>query len=74
MAWLTSPLVHHFFFPGLSLALVALAAMTVFTQVLESTGKACSQGLPDLPGANRVIFLEEFVFVPASPGSTTRPG
>ncbi|MEA2557584.1 MAG: hypothetical protein QOG88_1122 [Actinomycetota bacterium] len=66
LAWLIiSPLVHHFFFPRLSLALVALAAITVFTQVLESTGKACSQGLPDLPGANRVIFLEEFVFVPA---------
>jgi O-antigen/teichoic acid export membrane protein len=62
---LLSPLVRHFFFSNLSLPLVALAGITVLTQVLESTGKACSQGLPDLPGANRVIVLEEFVFVPA---------
>jgi O-antigen/teichoic acid export membrane protein len=52
------------FFRGLSVALVAAAAITVVTQLLESTAKACSQGFDDLPGANRIIFFEEFMFLP----------
>jgi O-antigen/teichoic acid export membrane protein len=66
LAWLAvSPLVRDLFFKNLSLGLVALAGITVLTQVLESTSKACSQGFPDLPGANRVIVLEELAFIPA---------
>ncbi|MEP7060183.1 MAG: oligosaccharide flippase family protein, partial [Actinomycetota bacterium] len=66
LAWIAiSPLVRHVFLPNLSLGLVALAGITVATQVLESTSKACSQGFPDLPGANRVILLEELAFIPA---------
>ncbi|MEA2551542.1 MAG: hypothetical protein QOE25_1311 [Actinomycetota bacterium] len=66
VGWLLiSPLVRHFFLPSLSVGLVALAAITVFTQVLESTSKACSQGFSDLVGANRIIVLEELAFIPA---------
>ncbi len=52
------------FFHTVPIAIVTWAGVTVLTQVLESTAKACSQGMDDLPGANRVIVLEEFMFLP----------
>jgi O-antigen/teichoic acid export membrane protein len=65
MLWVAlTPVIAPFFFPNLSLALVALAGVTVLTQELESTAKASSQGFGDLPGANRVIVLEELLFLP----------
>jgi O-antigen/teichoic acid export membrane protein len=65
LLWIAaSPLFGPRFFPQLSLALVALAGVSVLTQVLESTAMACSQGFDDLAGANRIIFLEEFMFLP----------
>jgi O-antigen/teichoic acid export membrane protein len=51
-------------FPQLSTGLVALAGVMVLSQALESTAMACCQGFDDLAGANRLIFLEEFVFLP----------
>jgi O-antigen/teichoic acid export membrane protein len=59
-----SPLFGPRFFPQLSPLLLAVAGISVLTQALESTAMACSQGFDDLAGANRIIFLEEFLFVP----------
>jgi O-antigen/teichoic acid export membrane protein len=60
-----SPLLGQVLFPDLSLALVLLAGVTVLTQLIVATAKSCSQGSDDLPGANRVIVNEEFMFLPA---------
>jgi O-antigen/teichoic acid export membrane protein len=60
-----SPLLGAAFFPDLSVALVLLTGATVLTQLMVATAKSCSQGSDDLPGANRVIFNEEFMFLPA---------
>jgi O-antigen/teichoic acid export membrane protein len=60
-----SPLLRAALFPRLSLALVLVAGVTVLTQLLGATAKSCSQGTHDLPGANRVIVNEEFMFLPA---------
>jgi O-antigen/teichoic acid export membrane protein len=60
-----SPALHSRFFPGLPVGLVALAGVTVLTQLVESTAKASSQGLDDFVGSNRIIVLEEFLFLPA---------
>ena len=59
-----SPVLGPKLFPGLPLALVLAAAALVLTRVLVATAKSCSQGTDDLPGANRVIFTEEFMFLP----------
>jgi O-antigen/teichoic acid export membrane protein len=59
-----APVLQRHFFSELSVALVAVAAVTVVTQVLESTAMACSQGFDDLGGSNRILFLEEFLFLP----------
>jgi O-antigen/teichoic acid export membrane protein len=59
-----SPLIGRIVFPGLGLVLVASAGITVLTQLVESTAKACSQGSGDLTGSNRVIVLEELVLLP----------
>ena len=59
-----TPLLGPLFFPDLSLLLVFLAAGSVVTRVLVVTAKSCCQGSDDLAGANRVIFLEEFMFLP----------
>lgn len=59
-----SPILGRRFFPELSLTLVAVAGVSVATQLLESTAKACSQGFDDLGGSNRIIVLEEFLFLP----------
>jgi O-antigen/teichoic acid export membrane protein len=60
-----SPLLGAALFPDLSIALVLLTGATVLTQLIVATAKSCSQGSDDLPGANRVIFNEEFMFLPA---------
>ena len=52
-------------FPDLSPPLVMLAGLAVLTRLVTTTAKSCSQGTHDLHGANRVIFTEEFMFLPA---------
>jgi len=60
-----SPLLSRFLFPGLSTGLMLLIAATVFTQLLLTTAKSCSQGVEDMRGANWVILNEELMFLPA---------
>jgi O-antigen/teichoic acid export membrane protein len=63
--WLAgAPLVGPYLFEHLSLGLVLLAGALVFTRVAVATAKSCSQGSDDLRGSNRVIFTEEFMFLP----------
>jgi O-antigen/teichoic acid export membrane protein len=62
---LGAPLLQAALFPRLSLPLILLAGITVLTQLVVATAKSCSQGTDDLPGANRVIVNEEFMFLPA---------
>lgn len=52
-------------FPDLSSPLVMLAGLAVLTRIVTTTAKSSSQGTHDLHGANRVIFTEEFMFLPA---------
>ena len=59
-----SPLLGPWLFPQLPLVLVAVAGVSVLTQALESAAMACTQGFDDLSGSNRIIFLEEFLFLP----------
>jgi O-antigen/teichoic acid export membrane protein len=59
-----SPVLRSWLFPQLPVALVALAGVSVLTQALESSAMACSQGFNDLGGSNRILFLEEFLFLP----------
>jgi O-antigen/teichoic acid export membrane protein len=61
---IATPLLHAAFFPGVAPAIIALAGLTVLTQLLFATSKACLQGLDDLPGTNWAIVLEEFLFLP----------
>jgi O-antigen/teichoic acid export membrane protein len=64
-AWVAlAPVLHRAFFQQFSTGLLAAAAVTVATQLLETTAKACSQGIGDLTGSNRIIVLEELLFVP----------
>lgn len=63
-----SPLLGRVLFEHLSVGLVALAGVIVFTKLFVATSKASLQGNDDLPGSNRVIFLEEFMFLPAYGG------
>jgi O-antigen/teichoic acid export membrane protein len=64
--WIASaPLVGPQLFPKLSVSLVMLAGVAVLTRLVTVTAKSCSQGSDDLKGANRVIFTEEFMFLPA---------
>ncbi len=60
-----APVVRPLLFPDLSLALVMAAGLAVLTRLITITAKACSQGSEDLPGSNRVIFTEQFMFLPA---------
>ena len=60
-----TPLLGPLLFPDVPLPLVLLAAGLVITRVLVVTAKSCCQGSDDLSGANWVIFLEEFMFLPA---------
>jgi O-antigen/teichoic acid export membrane protein len=59
-----SPLLARELFPGMSAGLVALAGVSVLTQCMETTAKACSQGFDDLHGSNRIFALEEIAFLP----------
>ena len=59
-----SPALGPWLFPQLPVALVAVAGISVLTQALESAAMACSQGFDDLSGSNRILFLEEFLFLP----------
>jgi O-antigen/teichoic acid export membrane protein len=59
-----SPLIGPRLLSALSPILVLAAGIMVPTQLLETTAKACSQGFDDLPGSNRIIVLEELLFVP----------
>ena len=60
-----TPLLGPLLFPNLSLALVFLAGGAVVTRVLVVTSKSCCQGNDDLSGSNRLIVLEELMFLPA---------
>jgi O-antigen/teichoic acid export membrane protein len=59
-----APLFRGSLFPDISLGLVFFGGVTVLTQLLVATTKSCAQGSDDLPGANRVIVNEEFMFLP----------
>jgi O-antigen/teichoic acid export membrane protein len=64
--WIASAqLFGSLLFPDLSLTLVMVAGLGVFTRLVTIMAKSCSQGSGDLYGANRVIFTEEFMFLPA---------
>jgi O-antigen/teichoic acid export membrane protein len=64
--WIAAaPFIGAQLFPKLSLTLVMLAGGAVLSRLVTMTAKSCSQGSDDLRGANRVIFTEEFMFLPA---------
>jgi O-antigen/teichoic acid export membrane protein len=64
--WLgATPALRGRLFPGMSGVLVAIAGVTVLTQLIVATAKSCSQGSGDMRGANIVIINEEFMFLPA---------
>jgi len=66
LLWIVAtPLLGKYLFPNLSAGLMLLIGATVFTQLISTTAKACSQGLEDLRGANWVILNEEMLFLPA---------
>jgi O-antigen/teichoic acid export membrane protein len=60
-----SPVLARVFFPELTVGLVAWAGLTVPTQLQVATVKSFCQGSDDMRGANWVILLEEFTFLPA---------
>jgi len=65
VAWAAaSPLIEDLFFKAASVSAVAAAGFLVMTQLMESTAKACAQGTGDMGGANRVIILEEVLYLP----------
>lgn len=66
IAWaFAAPWLVPVFGRAVGTGILALAGVTVFTQLMESTAKACCQGTDDLRGSNRVIVLEELLFLPA---------
>lgn len=60
----TVPLFGPRFLSELSRPLMMAAGIAVFTQTMETTAKTCSQGFDDLSGSNRIIVLEELLFLP----------
>ncbi len=60
----TVPFFGPRFLPELSHSLMLAAGIAVFTQAMETTAKCCSQGFDDMAGSNRIIVLEELLFVP----------
>ena len=65
VGWLAAlPLLRSLFFRDTSTPLLALAGITVASQLLVATAKSCTQGLGDMRGANRLITLEELTFLP----------
>lgn len=61
---LLAPSFDSLLFAGVATGIVALAGVTVLTQLLFASSKACLQGLDDLPGTNWAILLEEALFLP----------
>jgi O-antigen/teichoic acid export membrane protein len=59
-----TPVLTRFLFHDLSTSLVLVASFAVLTRVVVATAKSCSQGTGDLRGANRVIMIEEVMFLP----------
>ncbi|HEU5045968.1 MAG TPA: polysaccharide biosynthesis C-terminal domain-containing protein [Nocardioidaceae bacterium] len=59
-----SPVLQRLFFDTVPVWLVALAGVTVFTQLLMTVGKTCLQGVEDIRGSNWVIATEEIAFLP----------
>ena len=60
-----APLIHRYFISSTSLADVAVAGVTVATQLPVAVAKGCLQALEDLRGCNVVIAAEEAAFLPA---------
>jgi O-antigen/teichoic acid export membrane protein len=66
------------FFDGVATRVVALAGVTVLTQLLVTVSRSCMQGRGDLSGSNAVFVIEEIGFLPAyawfaGPGGTGTP-
>lgn len=69
VGWLALvPLAGGRLFEGVGTMLVALAGVTVLTQLIVATVKSCAQGSGDMRGANLVIVNEELMFLPAYGG------
>lgn len=63
--WIMSaPLLTRLLFASVPSVLVAWAGMRILSYLFLSTARACSLGSDDLKGSNRVIVLEEFMFLP----------
>ena len=60
-----TPLIQQYFISSTSVAVVAVAGVTVATQLPVAVAKACLQGLGDLRGSNVVMAAEEAAFLPA---------
>jgi O-antigen/teichoic acid export membrane protein len=60
-----APLIQRFFISSTSVAVVAAAGVTVFTQLPVSVAKASLQAMEDLRGSNVVMAAEEVAFLPA---------
>jgi O-antigen/teichoic acid export membrane protein len=60
-----APALRSLLLPDLSIGLVAVAGFCVLTRLVVTTAKSCCQGTDDLPAANALILLEEFMFLPA---------
>ena len=61
---LAAPVIAQVFFPGDATNVVALAGLTVATQLLLTLGKTSLQGLDDQRGGDAVIAAEELGFLP----------
>jgi O-antigen/teichoic acid export membrane protein len=59
-----SPVLQELFFDTVPVHLVALAGITVLTQLLMTVGKVSLQGVRDTRGSNVVIATEEIAFLP----------
>jgi O-antigen/teichoic acid export membrane protein len=65
VAWIAAtPLLDRTLFHHVPSGAVALAGLTVLTQLLFASSKACLQGIEDLSGTNWAIMLEEFLVIP----------
>lgn len=59
-----SPVLAHWFFPRDTTLVIAIAALTVGTQLVLTVAKNVLQGLHDNHGADTVIAAEEVAFLP----------
>jgi O-antigen/teichoic acid export membrane protein len=65
LVWMAAaPLLAKAFFPHESQVMIALAGLTVPTQLLLTLGKTALQGLEDRRGGDVVIAAEELAFLP----------